>query len=111
MRRSDGFERSPSWYALAAKSVLGVPEVRPPLLDDIPHSTRLGPGGPSATAQAGHSLTSRNQAMKAMSDIDDEEDEVLEDEDFDEDAESDKDVEDLDEENGEEEETWQVCPS
>ena len=85
--------------------------MRPPLLDDLPHSTRLNPGGPSATAQAGYSLTSRNQAMKAMPDIDDEEDEILEDEDFDEDTESDEDDEDLDEEDDEEEETWQVCPS
>ena len=78
---------------MAAKSVLGVSEVRPPLLDDLPHTTRSRPGGTSATAQAADSITSRRHAMNAQPDVDDEDDD------------------DVDEEDDEEEETWQVVPS
>jgi hypothetical protein len=94
---------------VAAQSVLGVSEVRPPLLDDLSHATRGGPGSARTTTQASDPVISRTRAMHLMPDIDDEEDEVFEDEEFDEDSESDEDDEDLDEENGEEEETWQVC--
>jgi hypothetical protein len=96
---------------VATQSVLGVPKVRPPLLDDLSHATGGGSSSTrtSTTRQASDPVISRAQAMNLMPDIDDEEDEVLEDEEFDEDSESDEDDEDLDEESDEEEETWQVA--
>ena len=93
---------------MAAKSVLGVSEVRPALLDDLSHAARRGPGSPPTTTQTSDPVIAV-RAMNLMPDIDDEEDEVFEDEEFDEDSELNEDDEDLDEENGEEEETWQVC--
>jgi hypothetical protein len=107
--RTDGFERSTSGNAVAAESVLGVPEVRPSLLDDLYHSTRHGSSSTCTTAQAYKSVIARVHAMNAKPASDDEDDEVFEDEEFDEDAELDEDDEDSDEDDGEEEETWQVA--
>ena len=47
--------------------------------------------------------------MHTSPDLDDEDDEVLDDEEFDEDADHDEDDEDLDDDDDEEEETWQVA--
>jgi hypothetical protein len=49
--------------------------------------------------------------MNARPDIDDEDDEILEDEEFDEDSRLDEEDEDSDEEDEDEEETWQVFAS
>ena len=103
---------------MAAQSVLGVSEMRPSLLDYVPHPARRdtsasrgssnGSAGSSAAAQAPHAIILRRFIMNAMPGTDDEDDEVLEDEEFDEDEESDEDDEDLEDEDGEEEEPWQV---
>jgi hypothetical protein len=110
LRRSNGFARSAAGHSLAAQPVLGMPEVRPPLLDNLPHAAWRHAAGSCPTAQARDFLTV-GPAMNAKPDIDDEEDEVLEDEDFEDDRESDEEDGDLDEEDDDEEETWQVSPS
>ena len=40
MRRSDGSAGPAGGDPVAAESVLGLPEVRPSLLDDLPHAAR-----------------------------------------------------------------------
>ena len=49
--------------------------------------------------------------MNTSPNLDDEDDEILEDEEFDEDAEGDEDDDDADADDDEEEETWQVVAS
>jgi hypothetical protein len=96
---------------VAAKPVLGLPEVRPSLLDHLSVATRRGSSSTCATPESDHSIIAQVHAMNSRPDIDDEDDEVIEDEDFDEDGESDNDEDDLDDEDSDEEETWQVCVS
>jgi hypothetical protein len=105
---------------MAAQPVLGVSEVRPPLLDDVPDSTGRGTRrasgatgvcGPAGACQTSHPLIPRRLSMNAMPDDEPEDDEVTDDEDFDEDSDVDEDDEDEDDESEEEEETWQVTPS
>jgi hypothetical protein len=99
---------------VAAESVLGMSEVRPPLLDDLPHAARRY--GRRTTSHAGRCKTgsriiSAQAPMNTSPSADDEDDEVLEDEEFDEDAERDDDEDDDDDDDEEEEETWQVLAS
>jgi hypothetical protein len=84
-----------------------MPEMWPPLLDDLPHAAWRRAAGSCSAAQACGVLTD-GPAMNAKPDIDDDEDEVFEDEDFDDDRESEEEDEELDEEDDDEEETWQV---
>jgi hypothetical protein len=105
-----------------------VPEVRPTLLDDISVTIRRGsssarrracrasgsstcgaPGAARAKARRNRiTLNSRDQPMNALMSPPEDDDEVLDDEDFDEDAELDEDADDTDDTDEEEEETWQV---
>ena len=105
---------------MAAEPVLGVSEMRPALLDDVPHTTGRGTPRPSGTAgtcspagtcQASHSVNPRRLSMNAMPDDEPEDDEVTDDEDFDENSDLAEDEEDEDEDSDEEEETWQGLPS
>ena len=105
---------------MAAQPVLGVSEVRPPLLDDVSDSTGRGTRrtsgatgvcGHADACQASHSLIPCRLPMNAMPDDEPEDDEVTEDEDFDEDSDLDEDDEEEDDDSEEEEETWQVAPS
>lgn len=101
---------------MAAESVLGLPEMRPPLLDDVSHATRRRSrrGRGTICTRCSRETRSRinsRQAAMHTSPIEDDEDEVLEDEQFDEDAEADDEDEDEDEDDEEEEETWQVVAS
>jgi hypothetical protein len=114
---------------MATESILGVPEVRPTLLDDVSHTARCrrarnattGSQGPSCgdAAGSGYSPTRRSQACRGritasavfMNNLlalpADDDDEVVDDEDFDDDAELDEDADEEDDDD-EEEETWQV---
>ncbi len=102
---------------MAAQPVLGVSEVRTPLLDDVRDSTGRGTRrgsvatgvcGPAGACQTSHPLIPRRPSMNAMPDDEPEDDE---DEDFDEDSDVDEDDEDEDDDSEEEEETWHVSPS
>ena len=83
-------------------------------MDNISHSTRSGPRGTRRT-QTRRRMTFCRHAMHTSPDVDDEDDEVLDDEEFDEDADLDEDADDLDEDEDEDEdgedETWQVVSS
>lgn len=119
---------------MAAESILGVPEVRPTLLDNIsvtrsgsrsarPFDSRTrgsstchaAPGG-TVGGEARRSritLNSWDQPMNTLMSPPEDDDEVVDDEDFDEDAELDEDADDTDDDDEdddeeEEEETWQV---
>lgn len=116
---------------MATESILGVPEVQPPLLDHVPLATRHRAGRPRAHRSSGEgpgrTAASRSRAASRQAgrgriipshrspmdfllddeDDEDEDDEVLDDEDFDEEKDSDDDEEDPDEDD-EEEEGWQV---
>jgi hypothetical protein len=102
---------------VAAESVLGMSEVRPPLLDHLPHEARRHrrrTGCHARRCETGSRMISAQVLMNTSPSADDEDDEVLEDEEFDEDAERNDDDEDTDEdddEDEEEEETWQVLAS
>jgi phosphopantothenoylcysteine synthetase/decarboxylase len=103
---------------VAAESVLGVSEVRPPLLDHLPHTARRRrrrTGCHARPCETGSQIISAQAHMNTSPSADDEDDEVLEDEEFDEDAERDDDDEDADDDDEdddeEEEETWQVLAS
>jgi hypothetical protein len=89
MWRTNGFERPAAGNALAAKPVLGLPEVQPALLDDVPHtagsSARCRRSVPAACRRSSDSLDPQELMMEFL--LDDEDDEVFDDEDFDEDAE------------------------
>lgn len=116
---------------MAAESILGVPEVRPTLLDNISVTDRSGSSsarpfdrrtrgsstcdaapGSTAGGEARRSritLNSWDQPMNTLMSPPEDDDEVVDDEDFDEDAELDEDADDTDDdEEEEEEETWQV---
>jgi hypothetical protein len=118
---------------VAAESILGVPEVRPTLLDNISVTTRSGSSsarpfdsrtcgsstcdaapGSTAGGEARRSritLNSWDQPMNTLMSPPEDDDEVIDDEDFDEDAELDEDADDTDDDDDtdeEEEETWQV---
>ena len=97
---------------MAAKPVLGLSEMRPPLLDDVPHATRCRSCRTGRRGKTPRRITVRRFPMNTSPSDDDEDEEVLEDEEFDEDAERDSDDEDSDDEDDdedeEEEETWQV---
>lgn len=98
---------------MAAQSILGVPAMRPALLDDLPNPARRGGGSPGGRSETTRRMTFLCKAPLPMltspdTDDEDEDDEVLEDEEFDEDSERDEDEDDLDEDEDEEEETWQV---
>ena len=108
---------------MAAESILGVPEMRPSLLDNVHDAARRHPtcgrrsacrrrsqGGcrtsgcsNSRACRRGTEAASRRMTPHLLSP--EEDDEVFEDEEFDEDSEEDEDAEDEDDE---EEETWQV---
>ena len=99
---------------MAAESVLGMSEVRPPLLDDLPHAARRRSrrtGRHARPCKTGSRIISAQAPMNTSPSPDDEDDEVLEDEEFDEDAEREDDDEDADDDDEEEEETWQVLAS
>ncbi len=111
---------------MAAEPVLGMPEMWPPLLDNVPHATRSPRGcadagsrdlrscvrGGSTRCRETHSpVIFLQAAMNTSPSADDEDDEALEDEEFDEDAERDEDDDDTDPDDEEEEETWQVLVS
>ena len=96
---------------MAAQPVLGVSEVRPPLLDHLPITTRRRArraSGPCRCGQAGCRVIFVQVAMNTSPSADDEDDEVFDDQEFDEDSDSDEDDEDTDPDDEEEEETWQV---
>lgn len=98
---------------MAAESILGMPEVRPPLLDNVSvtagRRTRDYRGGRArSSGEARCRIILRSRIMHTSPD--DEDDEVLEDDEFDEDPDSDDDDEDADDDE-EEEETWQVVAS
>jgi hypothetical protein len=95
---------------VATKSVLGVPEMRPALLDHIPYPARSR-AGDTCTAIKADPLVGESRAMYFSPDIEDEDDEVFDDDDFEEGDASEEDLEDLDEDDQEEEETWQVAAS
>jgi len=100
---------------VAAESVLGMSEVRPPLLDHLPPAARRhrrrSTGCHTRRCETGSRMISAQVPMNTSPSADDEDDEVLEDEEFDEDAERDDDDEDADDDDEEEEETWQVLAS
>src|SRR5690349_14429095 len=96
---------------MAAQPVLGVSEMRPPLLDDLPVTTRRRArraSGPRRRGQTGCRVIFRAGPMNTSPSDDDEDDEVFDDEEFDENSEVDEDDEDSDPDDEEEEETWQV---
>ena len=98
---------------MAAESVLGLSEVRPPLLDHLPHAARRHrrrTGCHARRCETGRMISAQAH-MNTSPSADDDDDEVLEDEEFDEDAERDDDDEDADDDDEEEEETWQVLAS
>jgi hypothetical protein len=97
---------------VAAESVLGMSEVRPPLLDHLSHAARRRrrTGCHAHPRETGSRIVSA-EPMNTSPSADDEDDEVLEDEEFDEDAERDDDEDDADADDEEEEETWQVLAS
>jgi len=78
-----------------------VPKVQPALLDHIPLAAWRG----TACASAPGSQTLGSMGLQ----LDDEDDEVFDDEDFDEDANPDEDDEDFEEGDEEEEDGWQVA--
>ena len=105
---------------MAAESVLGLSEVRPALLDNVPvaawrrDGTCSGDSGSRWTNRGRHEtrrIILRRSDMNIRLSVSDEDDEILEDEEFDEDADLDEDDEDGDEDDEEEEETWQVVAS
>ena len=129
MRRSDGSAGSAARHAVAAESILGLPEVRPTLLDNVSvtrggsssarpfdsrargNSTCDAAPGSTAGGEARRSritLNSWDQPMNTLMSPPEDDDEVVDDEDFDEDAELDEDADDTDDDEEEEEETWQV---
>src|SRR5688572_19539097 len=98
---------------MAAESVLGLSEVRPPLLDHLSHAARHRRRRTSCHARCAETdgRIVLRRTMNTSPSVDDEDDEVLEDEEFDEDAERDDDDDDADDDDEEEEETWQVLAS
>jgi hypothetical protein len=99
-----------------------MPEMRTSLLDDVSHATRRrargnrSPGRPCCCNGRNGSNETRSRIIPGRpamhtSPIDDDEDEVLEDEQFDEDAETDDDEDEDGDDDEEEEETWQVAAS
>jgi hypothetical protein len=96
---------------MAAEPVLGMPEVRPTLLDDLPITARRRSSRGSPRDEARRRVISPRPVMNTSSNLSDEDDEVIEDEEFDEDAELDEDDDDNDVDDEEEEETWQVVAS
>jgi hypothetical protein len=96
---------------VAAEPVLGVPEVRPALLDDVsdPTGGRSRPFGRATRCRENpRRISVCRPPMFTSPTDDDDDDEVLEDEEFDEESERDEDDEDLDDEDDEDEETWLV---
>jgi len=107
---------------VAAEPVLGVPQVQPSLLDDVSNAAgrsacrrhtacrRRHGSRRAGSRQAGRrrvvALRESGYSMDFL--LDDEDDEVIDDEDFDEDSEDEDSDEDSDEDDEEEEETWQV---
>jgi hypothetical protein len=82
--------------------------MRATLLDDLPVSARRGSRGIAARGKTGSRIDSVHQpSMHTRPDLD-EDDEILEDEEFDEDADPDGEDEDFDPDEEDEPETWQV---
>jgi hypothetical protein len=109
VRRPDGLARSGARNPVATEPVLGLSEVRPALLDNLPHPARCRSPLPGRRSQTAGGMTSvQGIPMFPSLHPDDEDDEVLEDEEFDEDAEADDEDDDLESDDEEEEETWQV---
>jgi hypothetical protein len=86
-----------------ARSILGVQQLRTPLLDDV--SSAGAEGEACARARSARIVINFGIFMSRYA-LDDPDDDV--DEDDDDDFDDDGDDEDEDEDNGEEEETWQV---
>ena len=96
---------------MAAQSILGMSEMRAPLLDHLPITTRRRTGSATASrgrGKAGGRVILCRPTMNTSPSVDDEDDEVLDDEEFDEDSELDEDDEDADLDDEDEDETWQV---
>ena len=98
---------------MATESVLGMSEVRPALLDDLSHTARRRRRRTGSHARRCETGSRINRAghMNTSPGVDDEDDDVLEDEEFDEDAEREGDEDDDDDDDEDEEETWQVLAS
>jgi hypothetical protein len=107
---------------MATESVLGLPEMRPPLLDDLYDAARSrrarsahrdSTSGVGTQAGTTRPQTRRDRVMRKLfssPEDDEDEDDLFEDEEFDKDVDFDEEDEDVDEDD-EEEETWQVTPS
>lgn len=100
---------------MAAQPILGVSKMRTPLLDYLSIPTRRRTSRPNPTrsrGKAGGRVTlCAGPTMNTSPSVDDEDDEVLEEEEFDEDSELDEDDEDTDVDDEDEDETWQVVAS
>ena len=96
LRRPDGNARSRARHAMDARSILGVQQLRPPFLDDLP------------AAQPRQTQTRQRTCTVTLSDwaLDDPDDD---DDDFDEDDDESEDDDAADEDEEDEDvETWQV---
>ena len=93
---------------MATESILGVPEVRPALLDDLSHTTGRRSRGATPGGKTPGRITTCRPPMFTNPTDDEDDDEILEDEEFDDGLEGDEDDEDSDDEDDEDEETWLV---
>jgi hypothetical protein len=106
---------------MATEPILGLSKVRSALLDDLPFAARRrsstgsgasgggGTGRSLASDETRRHIISAQVLMNTRLSVNDEDDEVLDDEEFDEDADLDEDDEDGEDDDEEEEETWQVA--
>ena len=93
---------------MATEPVLGVPELRPALLDDLSHTTGRRSRRATRCGETPGRIATCRPLMFTNPTDDDDDDEILEDEEFDDGLEGDEDDEDSDDEDDEDEETWLV---